>query len=278
MSLIDRLLQQEIISQVWQQLYRMLSSESRIRQLFSLKPIDLYHTNTQFDVDGAEVDVEIESYLENILKKRMQRASDIITMGKWALEESRAYNFHVVVTAKMDYTNAAKYLNHHFAGKDFYFSEKRYYLHIDQIRLREENTQIIAEADVRGYARKGKIIKRSKGTLVMYGKPVYLHDKYLLITKDFNYTLHHTDMITRLISWWWHEELRTLLQDVLQYHLEEDLFNGKMMAQTEMNQHQQQSNLWVNGMLTDLDLQRIYTDQEGLQAVLMAKGKLELRR
>jgi hypothetical protein len=278
MSLIDRLLQQEVVSQVWQQLTGMLSSESRVRQLFSLKPIDLYHTTTQFEADGAVIDVEIESFLENILKKRIKRANDFISMGKMALEDNRAYNFHVLVTAKTDYLNAAKYLNHHFSGKDYYFGDNQYYLHIDHISMREERGRIIGEADVRGYARKGWLTKRSKGTLIMYGKPTYLHDELLLVMNDFNYSLHHTDLITRLLSRWWHEDIRKLLHGALQYHLEEDMFNGKVMAQEEINQRQKQSGFRVNGILTALDLQRIYFDQNGLQAVMMAKGKLELRR
>lgn len=278
MSLIDRLLQQEIISEVWQQLYRRLGTEGRVQQLFSLQPIDLYHTTTQFEVDGAVIEVDIESYLENLLKRRMQRTKNLITMGRIALDENRAYNFHVIVTGKMDYTQASRYLNHHFAGKDYYFSDRAYHLHIGQIRLREEDGQMVAEADVRGYAKKGWYTKRAKGTLLLTGKPAYQHDCHMITISGLDYSLHHTDWVTRLISRWYHREIRHLLQDILQYSLEEDLFNGKVMAQHEMNKRQNQSNFWVQGMITGLELQRIYYDQQGIQAVLMAAGKMELRR
>ena len=85
-------------------------------------------------------------------------------------------------------------------------------------------------------------------------------------------TLKHSGVSTQKA------QLKHVLQHTLQYPLVEDLFNGRVMAQEEMNRHQKQPNFWVNGMLTSLSLERIYYDHEGLQAVLLARGKLERRR
>jgi hypothetical protein len=278
MSLIDHFLKEEIIMQAWQQLQRMLSSEGRFRQLISLRPIELYNTSTKFEVDGAIIEIEMESFLENIIQKRIDHAANLLALGKWVLNESRAYNFHVVVTARIDYNNAAIYLNNHFAGKDYYFDNNKYHLHIEQIRLREEKHVVIADVDAHGYVKSGFLTKKAKGTMVIHAHPVYINDKSLFSTRDLNYHIRHTDLLTRGISWWWHNDIRTLLQHTLEYPLEEDLFNGRVMAQEEMNRHQKQPTFWVNGMLTSLSLERIYYDQEGLQAVLLARGKLERRR
>jgi len=278
MSLFDRFLQKDLSEQIWQQLTRMLSSEGRLQQLLSLKPIDLYSTTTTYELDGAVIDVDIESFLENILRKRINNTSTLLALGKWALNQNSAYNFHVIVTAKMDYSNAAKYFKHHFAHHDYYFDNHNYHLYIEDIRFKEEDRYVHAELDLYGYTKIMGISKKGKGTLVIRGKPYYENNTYFLSVKELDYHLRTSDIINKFISWWWHRPIKKLIYDFIQYTIEEDLFNGRVMAQEEMNTHQQQTGFLVNGMLTSLELERISYNKEGVQAILLAKGKLDLRR
>jgi hypothetical protein len=68
---------------------------------------------------------------------------------------------------------------------------------------------------------------------------------------------------------------RIFCTSFLQYNFKAELEHVKTEAQQQINSIQNQSN-WMSGTITELDLERITIEDNGLHAVFLAKGKLNI--
>ena len=166
MSGYDKYIGREVVGRAWQQIQKSLISEDgRLRQLFSLKPIDLYDTNTTLSVNGADVKIDIKSYLENILQKQAKKGISLWPFSNWGTQESLNYKFNVVVNGKMDYQNLETWVRNTFNNKPYIFDEGRYILVLrDVISISEEGRKLQLKLDLQGSIRLWKFRIKTKST------------------------------------------------------------------------------------------------------------------
>ncbi len=101
MTLFERIVGGDIFVEVWRQMRNFLFKQSRLRQLVTLKPIEIYSTETELVLDNMKVLLDIDAYLENIVQRRIDRAKDLLSMNFLEWKKDRlSYTFNVVINAK----------------------------------------------------------------------------------------------------------------------------------------------------------------------------------
>ncbi|HPA36996.1 MAG TPA: DUF4403 family protein, partial [Chitinophagales bacterium] len=89
------------------------------------------------------------------------------------------------------------------------------------------------------------------------------------------YTLETESTILRWIDRLYHKDLIAFLGEFLQYNFREELFHAKVEAQQQLHTLQNQSS-WISGTIHELDLERMTIESDGLHAIFLAEGKLQL--
>ncbi|MCP4124276.1 MAG: DUF4403 family protein [Bacteroidetes bacterium] len=278
MASFNKYLSREVIGRSWQQIQKsLISDDGRLKQLFTLKPIDLYDTNTSFDVSGATVKMEIKSYLENILKKRVKSG------GMWPFnigtQEANRYKFNVVVNGKMDYPNIETWVRNNFKNQLYSFHNGRYHLKLRDVkRITQRDKKLVFELDLFGSIKLWFFRIKQKSTLSFELTPLYDHKEYMVRVKDLDYRLTTPNILLKIFDKYYHDEFQKFLEEVIEISIKEDLFTARILAQEEMNRHQKGERHIFNGFLNDLELERINVEKRGLEAVFLAQGNIQLTR
>jgi hypothetical protein len=280
MASFNNYISKEVVGRAWQQIQKsLISDDGRLKQLFSLKPIDLYDTSTSLQVSGATVKMEIKSYLENLLKKRVKAESKFWPFSTWGTQESLKYQFNVVVNGKMDYRNMEIWVRNNFKDKLYSFKNGRYHLKLKEVKqIGERDKKLFLELDLIGSVRFWFLRFRLKSLLTIELNPVYDHKKYILRVKDLEYQFQTANLLMKLFDRHYHHEFKKFLEDFIEISIKEDLFTARIMAQEEMNKYQNDEKMIFNGFLNDLELERLSVEQRGIEAVFHAQGTIQMTR
>lgn len=267
------------MGRAWQQIQKsVVSDDGRLRQLFTLKPIDLYDTTVSLTVSEATVKMEIKSYLENLLTKD-RAGSKLWPFSLLSSEDSLKYKFNVVVNGKMDYENVEIWVRNNFKDKLYSFRNGRYHLKLRDVKqIGERDKKLFFELDMVGSIRVWKFRIRLKSILAFNLTPVYDPQDQIIRVKDLTYKFQTPNLLLKLLDRHYHEEFNHFLEEVIEIPIKEDLFTAKIMAQEEMNKHQRSEKLIFNGFLSDLELERFKIEQRGVEAVFLARGNIQLNR
>lgn len=82
-----------------EQVQQYLFSEKRLVQFSTLKPIEIYKTETELEIDKAKIKLqEIKSNLENLVQRRIERALNTLSLSK--KQGTFNYIFDVIIKAQ----------------------------------------------------------------------------------------------------------------------------------------------------------------------------------
>lgn len=279
MAVYDKYFSRAVVEKAWQQIQESLISEDgRLRQLFALKPIDLYNDNADLKVNGAEVKLDIKSYLENLIQKRAKRGFNILRPFKgFSVKDVTNYKFNVVVNGKMDFKNIETWVRNTFKDVPYSFDEDRYILKLrDVVQIASNNKKLAFKLDIFGSVRFWKFRFKTKSLLSLVVDPYYDAKTHYIKVKDIDYKFETANLILKVLDKFYHNAFKDFLRDSIEIGIEEDLFYARTQAQDAMNEYQQTENLVFNGYLNDLELERFEVQPKGLEAVFLAQGNIQL--
>jgi hypothetical protein len=81
MTIFERVLGGNIFYDFWTQVQHYLFSEKRLVQLLTLKPIEIYKTETELEIDEAKIKLYIKSTLENLVQRRIERTLNMLSLN-----------------------------------------------------------------------------------------------------------------------------------------------------------------------------------------------------
>lgn len=278
MTIFERVLGGNLFFDFWKQVQQYIFSEGRLRQLITLKPIEIYKADTELEVDTAKVKLSISSTVENLVQRRIERTINFLTLN---LEENQknlaSYDFDITIKAFMSYAEVDKFFNFHFANQTYTIEENKYFLHIEKFIFSNEDDKAVVHMPFILESKRWFWKKKMHGSALLKGYLNYHQPKDVMKIRDLHYELETGSFVLNTVDNIYHEQLLTFLTDFLQYNFKEELFHAKTQAQEEINSFQSQSN-WVNGVINELELENITLQPDGVHALFLAKGKLHLIR
>lgn len=279
MSIFDQIVGQELAGRAWEQLQKMFSGtdNKKIQQLLTLKPIEVYETKTTFNVDDADIRVNIKSYLENVIDSRNNIKKRWFSAG-FGTEENLYYNFHVVINSFIDYPNMQKYLQKNFVNHPFNFKKGRYKLLIKDVDIKEQGGKLLSSLILEGTIKFAFLSFRAKAIFFIEGSPYFESQEKIVRVRDVSYTLQTKNFLLRILDKYYHSSFKDFLSKWLFINVEESLFKARILAQEEMNKRQQTNNFMFNSVLKDLSIERIIVKEQEVEAVFFAQGRLRLAR
>lgn len=278
MTIFERVLGGSLFSDFWKQLQQYIFSEGRFIQLITLQPIEIYKAETELEIDTAKVKLFIKSNVENLMQRRIDRAINLITLNRSENQiNSFAYDFDIIIKAQVTYKDVSNFFNFHFANQTYTIEENKYYLHIEEFIFSNDFSKAVVHMPFTLETKRWFMRKKMKGTAVLKGHINFHQPKYVVKTRDLNYELETGSSVLNMIDKIYHQKLVEFLSGFLQYNFMEELYHAKTEAQQQINSFQEDSN-WINGVINELDLERITLEKEGVNALFLAEGKLHLIR
>ncbi len=278
MTIFERVLGGYIFFDFWKQLQQYIFSEKRFIQLITLKPIEIYKTEAELEIDTAKVKLYIKSNVENLMQRRIDRTINLLTLNLADnFKKSSLYDFDVIIKAQMLYEDVSKFFNYHFANQTYAIEEDKYYLTIKEFQFSSQGTKAEVQMPFVLESRRWFLKSKMLGVAVFKGSINFQHPKYVIKTRNLNYTLETKSILLKVIDNFYHQQLVEFLSKFLQYNFKVELLQAKAEAQKQINSFRDQTN-WIKGNIQELELDRITIENEGIHAVFLAEGKLHLIR
>ena len=276
MAIFGRILNGNFFSGYWNQFRHYLFSEGRLVQLITLKPIDLYKEETEIEIDTALVKLSIDSKLENIVQRRIDRTIHLLTSKlSDSIKDAYSYNFKLNIKAMATDEEISKFFNHHFAQQKIDIEENKYAIIIENIRWETTTSAITLRMNFNLEANRWFLRHSKKGVAVFTGNIQYHQPRFVIKTRKLDYTLETKSKTLKMIDYFYHQQILENVNQYFQYNFQEDLQNAQKEAEEQLNNS---GNNWLKGTLESFELDNISIHQGKLHATFFAKGKLQLIR
>lgn len=276
MGIFDRALEGRIFFDFWKQVQNFLFSENRLLQLITLKPIEIYKTETEIEIDTAKIKLNIKSNVENLMQRRIERTYNLLTLNNSQIHKySPAYNFDITIKAFIAYDQVSNFFNFHFGQQTYTIEKDKYFIDIHSFQFSSLRTKAVVHMPFTLNAKWWKFNRQMQGIAIFNGSINFHQPKYVIKTRNLRYELQTESLILKWIDIYYHDKLVAFLADFLQHNFKEELFSAKTEAQLQINSFESQHS-WVKGFVSELDLERITIEPQGIQGVFLAEGKLHL--
>ncbi len=276
MKIFEKLPVHFIFSELRKRIQGTIFSDKRFIQLITLKPIELYQGETEVTIDTAVVKLKIDSQVENMMQRRIERTLDWLIMnGAGNSGNTFEYAFEVIIKALADYKDVSSFFNFHFAHKKYDIEPDKYALELGEFSFGNDATKMSVALPFTFYARWWKFHRVMRGVAYFRGSLNFHQPKFVIKTRNLNYTLETSNPLLRWIDQMYHAKLISFLHGFLQYNFKSELETAQKEAQEQIDKIQYQ-NSWIYGKIEELDLERITIEPDGLHGVFLAKGKLNL--
>ncbi|MEN9448705.1 MAG: hypothetical protein RJA25_1995 [Bacteroidota bacterium] len=276
MSFIDKIIGGNIFIDFWSQVQQYIFSSGRLRQLITLKPIEIYSADTALEIDTATVQLSIHSTIENLVQRRIERTINLLTLNLGENEKNlAAYNFDIDIKAFMPYEEVDKFFNKIFANETYPIEENKYYIRIDDFSFSNEGEKAIVLVQFAIKSARWFWKKEMKGSVILKGYLKYDTVECVIKTRNLHYELKTNSWMLELVDQFYHHEIIDFLSDFIQYNFKEELLLAREQAQEQITSFQSQAS-WLKGSINDLELENITLHPDGPRAAFLAKGKISL--
>jgi hypothetical protein len=275
-NIFERVVGGSVFGDVWHQFQQYLFNEKRWLELLSFKPIEIYTTKTDIEVDGAKIDLNIKAYIENIVQKRISNVRSYLTLGflDWKINR-QAYKFDVIIKAKAEYDSVANFFNHHFANQKYEIEENKYEILLKEFKIKSNGIKAQIDVPFVIHTHKWYLKKTYDGVATFNCSLVFNDPVFTIRTRNLSYTISTNSFLLRWIDSIYHTQIIDFLNSFLTYNFREELYLIKLQAQNQLNDFQVEKK-WIQGNITDVQLERITIDKDALRGVFLANGRLEV--
>lgn len=295
MAIFESVLGKNIFYNFWKQVQQYLFSQNRILQLVTFQPIEIYNEKVEIEVDTAKIDLHISSTLENLMQRGIDRTLSVFFTNRLSNKKRFQYDFDVVIDAHMTYEQVSNFFNFHFSNQTFPLDEvpeedlekakiladaeavvlNKYNITLGTFEFFNKGSQLAANLSFDVDAKWKFIKQKANGSITATAFVDYLAEDFLIRTRNLNYVLDSKNVVLKGIDRYYHVQIVEQLYQLLQYTFEAELQKVKEDAQQQINSLQEQSK-WISGTLNTLKVDKILIDDDGVHAILLADGFVDL--
>jgi hypothetical protein len=277
MSVFERLMDSNIMGDAWKKVIGSFRG-GKLNQLVTLKPIEIYHETHEYEMDTANISVEINGFVENIIQRRLQNAFQLFNLEFLKVantNERLSYHCHVILKAKVDYENVGNYLNFNFANKKYLLFDDRMELTFLEFKPKVVNRKVYMEIPMVA-SWKTKFITLTAHLIVhATGIIKYEPSKFTVAVTEIDFTYSSKNILLPFVNMIYHNDIIEALEDFLQFDIKEDLEQAMSKAQGQLDKFSEETPL-ISGHLEHLEMERIDLKDQLAEAIFLAEGKIQL--
>lgn len=176
--------------------------------------------------------------------------------------------FEVGLIAQIPYSQARKLAMDQTGGKTYEFMEGKYKITVVDLDVYGQSDFLVVAATLTGSL---------NGKVFLKGKPLFDPKTNSLKMSELDYDLDTKNKLAKTADWLAHGKFLKLMEPYFSISVASQLEEAKKMIQKNLAGNQFNKNINLNGQLDQLTPEKIYLTESGIQAVISAKGKIEVR-
>lgn len=275
MPALDRILSSDIISQIWKNVLLRVK-DGKLVQLMTLKPIEVYDETLPYQIDGADLKVDVKAYLENLIQKPIQRAFDFLSLDFKNMDKNLfSYNISVQADVCMDYKNLGIYLSNQFSNKQYWILDDRIGLLFKDFKLSMKNNQLEVIVPMEIEAKYKKLHYEGQAEVFARGNISYDSVSKIVKITDISYVATSDKFILRMVNLIYYQDIIEALESFMQFNIQDELNDGLALLRKEVLKYDEEISL-ASAEVKSLNLNQLTLLPEGGKGNLEIQGRVKL--
>lgn len=184
------------------------------------------------------------------------------------LVEKLDEKFEVGMITQIPYGQAKKMAMEQTGGKTYSFQEGKYNITVQDLDIYGQKDFMIIAATLTGSL---------NGKVYLKGKPVFDPATVVIKLKELDYDLETKNKLIKAADWLAHGKFIRIMEPHFSFPVSAQLNEARKLIQQNLAGNQLNKNISLQGSLDKLQPESIQLTAEGIQSIIVATGKIELK-
>lgn len=227
-------------------------------------PQELYTTDVKLQKESVAFDMGLKCLMETLIGQKPVTQFD---RNKIILKPVLKIPEHVTanIVAVSSYEQASKIMTKNFTGQEFGSGTKK--ITVQNVSIWHKDNKMIIALDVLGSI---------KGKIYLSGFPQYNDTTKEVYFDDLNYVLDTKSRLMKTANWLAQGYVLKKIQQSCRYSIQPNLEEGKSSMQKYLKNYAPMPGVFVNGVLKDIQFQRIQLTNKAIIAFVKVEGDVSV--
>ena len=229
-------------------------------------PQDILMTPISNKGRNVRVGIGMTAVTETFLGNKPTSAV-MATLPALKIQDKLDEKFEVGMITEIPFPTLKKIAMDQTGGKTYEFKDGKYKITVVDIDIYGQGEEIIVATNLTGVL---------NGKVYLKGKPFYDAPSTSIKIQNLDFELDTKNKLAKTANWLAHDKFLKMMEPYFSISVASQLEEGKKLIQENLAGNKMNKNINLNGKLNELTPQSIFVTPLGIQAVIKAKGKMEI--
>lgn len=176
--------------------------------------------------------------------------------------------FQVGLIGVVPYEEASKFASTQFVGKTFDFKEGKYKIEVTSVAIYGQNDKLVIKAGLKGSI---------NGVIYLKGIPYYDAQTRMLSLKNMDYDLNTRSVLVQTANWLLQARFVKQIEQQFVFPVGPQIEEAQKAIRQQLNSRKVAKGVNFGGRLEALDPDQVYLTPTSLVALIVAKGRIEVK-
>ena len=273
-ELQSRLDMKKYVAQAWQMVQEPVKLDDDMNAWLTVVPKEVRIAPLYAQNGTLNTRLGIKSYISVTTDGKPQTQVNK-NLPKLIVDSRMTDDIQIGLTTTIPYAHASKMMQAQVGKQTYKFDGGKSELTVNDAAIMPGGEQLILMLDVNGKTKAGLFTKKIVGKVYLRGTPYYDAQTASIKVRDVDYDLDTKDKLLSTASWLAKNKFIDMIQAQVNIPVQSQLDDAKKMLQNTLDkQGRVHESLLLRGNIKHITPDNIYLTQDGIKAVVNAKGTL----
>lgn len=256
-----------MVEKAWHEIQAPFLVNETYQAWLKITPLEIMMTPLANKGRNVRVGLGIKANTETILGTKPGQ-SVMANLPPLKLVEKLDEKFEVGMITQIPYSQAKKIALEQTGGKTYSFQEGKYNITVQDLDIYGQKDFMIVAATLTGSL---------NGKVYLKGKPVFDPATMMIRLAELDYDLETKNKLIKAADWLAHGKFIRMMEPHFSFPVSGQLNEARKLIQQNLAGNQLNKNIALHGSLDKLQPESIQLIAEGIQSIIVATGKIELK-
>lgn len=255
------------IQEVWSMVQDPIDlSSTGMKAWLKITPKNLYTTPISGTNGQIKTTIGIQCLSEIYMDFLPSETQKELSMPQLKMYSNTDEKASINILADIPYSTIDTLANSIMKGE--VFGEGRHTIYLDSMEFYGQDDKLVIGVHVHGFI---------NGAVYLSGIPYYEKETSSIRIKEVEYKLKTKNVLAKIVNLFYKKGLKSMIEEKVVISIKENLDWAKEMSRSELFNKELMENVYMNGMLNQLEVDQIFLTQTGLKVSIDMSGKFNLK-
>lgn len=248
-------------------LYEPMLVSEEYHSWLRMQPYEILLSQINSNSKEMRITLGLRANMETIIGDKPAIA-DTTKFPSLHIVEKMPDEFNVGLVTIVKYTDASRLMNELYVVQPYTYTDGKKSITLTHFDMWSQGERMVMEIGVKG---------NLNGFVYLIGTPYYEEKDRTIRMKDVDFHLDTKNKLIKSANWLLHGTFAKVMEKNIYFEIGKELDATKKDCQQYFTNYEVSKGVFLNGKLNELDAKNVYLVENGIVAVVNAKGKLSVK-